>query len=130
MTTVWLGVDMAKANFAAAAKADGEVSLGEFSNDLSGFTALAAQVATYAPADVTHLVVEPTSGYQLAMVPFAFEQGWQVSLPNLRHERNWAKGIGLCTKTDRQDALLLARYGVACQPAAQAPVGPGSERTR
>lgn len=122
MTTVWLGVDMAKANFAAAVNADGEVSLGEFSNDLTGFTALAAQVATYAPADVTHLVVEPTGGYQLALVAFAYAQGWQVSLPNPRHVRNWAKGMGQRAKTDRQDALLLARYGAVCQPTAQAPL--------
>ena len=122
MNTSWLGIDMGKASFVAAVCTSDEVVLGSFSNDPSGFVALAQQIGSCATASELHLVVEPTSGYELALVAFAYEQGWQVSLPNPRHVRNWAKGIGQRAKTDRQDALLLARYGAACQPAAQAPL--------
>jgi len=122
MSTSWLGVDMGKTSLVAAVCADDERVLGSFRNDASGFADLAQQLASCARAAELHLVVEPTSGYELALVAFAYEQGWQVSLPNPRHVRNWAKGMGRRTKTDRQDALLLARYGLACQPAAQAPL--------
>jgi transposase len=122
MRTIWLGVDMGKASFVAAVCADDEVVLGTFGNDPGGFAAMAQQLASCATAAELHLVVEPTSGYELALVAFAYEQSWQVSLPNPRPVRHWAKGMGQRTKTDRQDALLLARDGAACQPAAQAPL--------
>jgi transposase len=125
MSVVWLGVDMAKANLAAAVMAEDEIALGEFDNQAAGFAALAQRVATLKPqADVVvHLVVEPTGGYELALVAFAYEQGWQVSLPNPKHVRDWAKGMGAQgapgAKTDAQDARLLARYGAFCHPAPQ-----------
>jgi len=31
---------------------------------------------------------------------------WRVSLPNPKHGRDWAKGVGIRAKTDRQDAFL------------------------
>ncbi|RIK38139.1 MAG: hypothetical protein DCC55_21950, partial [Chloroflexi bacterium] len=39
-------------------------------------------------------VVEPTGGYELALVAFAHEAGWAISLPNPRQVRQWAKGGG------------------------------------
>lgn len=121
MKVVWLGVDIAKANFAAALIGEEEVALGEFDNQSQGFAALAERVAgIQAQADrMIHLVVEPTGGYEKALVAFAYEQGWQVSLPNPKQVRDWAKGMGQRAKTDAQDARLLARYGAFCQPAPQ-----------
>jgi transposase len=124
MTTLWLGVDIAKASLAAALMAEAEVPLGEFSNDAAGFEALAESVAAVQVAgevDV-HLVVEPTGGYELGLVAFAYAQEWQVSLPNPKQVRDWAKGIGQRAKTDKQDARILAHYGAFCRPAAQAPL--------
>jgi transposase len=122
MNIVWLGADIAKANFVAELIAQEEVALGEFGNDAQGFAALAERITAFkAQADtVIHLVVEPTGGYELALVAFAYEQGWLVSLPNPKQVRDWAKGMGQRAKTDAQDARLLARYGAFCQPAAQA----------
>jgi transposase len=112
------------AELVAEALPKGEERLGQFANDASGFAALAECLAGAILQDelVIHLVVEPTGGYELALVVFAYEQGWQVSLPNPRQVRNWAKGTGQRAKNDRQDARLLARYGASCQPAAQAPL--------
>ncbi|RIK38140.1 MAG: hypothetical protein DCC55_21955 [Chloroflexi bacterium] len=45
MTTLWIGIDMAKANWVAVALWQGEsMPLGECTNDQAGFMALAAQV--------------------------------------------------------------------------------------
>jgi transposase len=125
MTTIWLGTDVGKASLVAAAVTTQTVHLGEFTNNTAGFVALAEQVTALAgveaaEATVIHLVAEPTGGYELALVAFAYEQGWQVSLPNPKKVRDWAKGMGRRAKTDRQDAQLLACYGAECRPPAQA----------
>jgi transposase len=126
MTTLWIGIDMAKANVEAVALWQSEsVSLGQFPNEAAGFAALAAQVQAEQArrgAAAVQWVVEPTGGYELPLVAFAHEAGWAISLPNPRQVRQWAKGSGQRAKTDRQDALLLARFGAAQQPAPQRPL--------
>src|SRR5262249_14460225 len=64
------------------------------------------------------LVLEPTGGYELAFALWARQQpGWQVHRPNPARVRAWARSQGWRAKTDRQDALLLARVGASAQPA-------------
>jgi transposase len=113
---------MGKASFHAAYWHAGQaVDLGSFPNDAAGFgawqTALAQRAEGQAPRQV---VVEPTGGYHLPLVHFAVEQGWAISVVNPKQVRDWGKGTGWRAKTDKQDAALLAAYGAACQPAAQA----------
>jgi transposase len=124
MSTRWVGADIAKANFVVEVAGEQEVALGAFDNQPSGFEQLTAAIAKLGPVEASeiHLIVEPTGGYELALVAFAYEQGWQVSLPNPKQVRDWAKGMGQRTKTDSQDARILARYGAACQPQPQAPL--------
>src|SRR3712207_4371426 len=110
MTKLYIGIDVAKA------KVDGAVwlneqsqKLGSFSNDQAGFEQLAASLAQLVPAAESYqLVLEPTGGYELALVAFAHQQGWQVSLPNPKQVRDWAKGQGRRAKTDQLDAAMLA----------------------
>jgi transposase len=120
MATFHLGVDIAKASFVAALWQDGKTGiLGEFANTPTGSEALAKrllEVTEAKPGDSIHLVLEPTGGYELALALFAYERGWLVSLPNPRHFRDWAKGLGQRAKTDHQDARLLARYGAERKP--------------
>jgi transposase len=125
MARIYLGVDMAKANFVAVVWQAGDLhELGTFRNSAAGFQRLQRQLAPYvAPSpDAVQLVVEPTGGYELRLVYFAHAQGWQVSLPNPRQVRDWAKGTGWRAKTDRQDARLLACFGAATEPPAEQPL--------
>jgi transposase len=126
MSTLWVGIDVAKASLAAAAVWQTErFELGALSNDLAGFTALATQVQVAQArggAAAVQWVVEPTGGYELPLVSFAHEAGWAIGLPNPRQVRQWAKGSGQRAKTDRQDALLLARFGAAQQPTPHRPL--------
>lgn len=126
MKVLWIGVDMAKASLEAVALWQGEsVRLGEFTNEPSGFLALVVQVQAEqvrCGAPTVHFVVEPTGGYELSLVAFAHKQGLSISLPNPRQVRQWAKGTGQRAKTDQQDALLLARFGAAQQPAPHRPL--------
>jgi transposase len=126
MERVASGVDMSKASFAGAVWVAGRaIELGKFDNNPGGFAALqhALQREQAAQgASEIHLVVEPTGGYALSLVAFAYEQGWAVSLPNPRQVREWAKGMGKRAKTDRVDAQLLAQFAAERRPPAQPPL--------
>ena len=116
MHPLTLGIDVAARSFTAATwhAGAGQV-LGTFPNTHEGFAQLAALPVVVA-APTIHLVLEPTGGYELALAHFALAQGWQVSLPNPKQVRDFAKGRGRRAKTDGQDALLLARFGAETDP--------------
>lgn len=126
MNTVYLGVDIAKKSFVAALWQAGQAqSLGEFPNTPAGFAQFVAAVgATPTACDAArfHLVLEPTGGYELALALFLHQAGWQVSRPNPRQVRDFAKGLGRRAKTDRQDALVLAHYAAERKPSRWAPL--------
>lgn len=124
---LFLGVDVAAATLDAAWQCEHERQvLGQFANTLAGFGQLRAQlVATLAQPDLeVYLVLEPTGGYELALVAYGRDQGWQVCLPNPKQVRDWAKGDGRRAKTDAQDAQLLAAFGAAKQPRPQTELPP------
>src|SRR5262245_5487024 len=109
------------------------VNLREFANEWSGFVALATQVAaeqTRCGAAAVQWVVERVplgrDGNEHPLVSVAQEQGWAISLPNPRQVHQWAKGSGQRAQTapsgPPQDALVLARFGAAQQPAPQRPL--------
>lgn len=127
-----VGVDIAKATLEAAAVREGRtVHLGAFAQTADGWAALrdavvglqrpptvsAARDPQGADREPVALVLEPTGGYELAFALWARRQpGWQVHRPNPARVRAWARSQGLRAKTDRQDALLLARFGASVQP--------------
>ena len=55
---------------------------------------------------------------------FAFQNKWEVSLPNPGQFRNWVKGTGKRAKTDKQDAMMLAKYGAVVNPSTWKPLPP------
>ena len=119
---LYVGADIAQGKFDAAVwQGATGTALKAFSNDRSGFEQLAARLAAVAPAHDTQivLVLEPTGGYELAVVAFAYDHGWQVCLPNPKQVRDFAKSNGRRAKTDAQDALLLAQFGAEQQPEPQ-----------
>lgn len=117
---LYVGVDMSKRHFDVAICPEREpVSLGKYTNDQAGWAQFAKEAIAAAKKqgyqDI-HLVVEPTGGYQLPLVGFAFDHGWQVSMPNPKRVRDWGKGMGVRAKNDPLDSRILAQYGLACQP--------------
>jgi transposase len=121
-----VGIDIAKRTFVAALwHGDTGQELGEFPNTPAGFAQWlqATQQATGSlPGDAWSLVLEPTGGYELAFALFAYEQGIRVSRPNPKQVRDFARGLGQRAKTDRLDALLLARYAAERKPSRWAPL--------
>lgn len=122
MERLLLGADMAKATFEVAVVGPGgEAAWGRYPNTPAGFAQVAerlgqARQAWGTPHLPVLLVLEPTGGYELALAAFGQAQGWQVSRPNPKRVRDWAKSQGRRAKTDRLDAQVLARFG-ASQPA-------------
>ena len=112
-----VGVDMAKKTFAVALRwGEQKATLGQFANEASGYQALATQVETIRMDDAieqVQVVIEATGGYEAALVAYAYEQQWLVSMPNPKQVRDWAKGVGYRGKSDLVDAQILAHYAVA-----------------
>jgi len=119
MPTLTVGVDVSKKTLDAAAKLpekEEPIDLGKFSNDSKGFAQLKKKVEEQAAqigADIIFVVLEPTGGYEQLFARFAYNLGWRVSMPNPRHVRKWAEGMGVRAKTDLVDARNLARYGAS-----------------
>lgn len=124
LTTLHIGVDIAHTTYEVAIWENGAGTVwGGYTNGLAGFEALREKIEERAkPGEPVHLILEPTGGYEMALVAFARQQGWRVTLVNPAKVRSWAKSMGRRAKTDRQDALMLAQFGAERKPAPQPPM--------
>ena len=62
------------------------------------------------------IVLEATGGYERNLVADLLQGGFNVVIANPRQVRDFARGIGRLAKTDRIDAMVLARFGHLVQP--------------
>lgn len=93
------------------------------SNDPAGHQALCDWLCRIldVPAESIHVIVEATSVYHEGVCYVLHAQGFQVSIVNPAYVRHYAKSLGSRSKTDKQDSLILARYGLAHRPETWAP---------
>ena len=119
-----IGVDIAQAKFDVGFWLDKKGTyLGQYSNDPDGFAQFKQSILPRSQADEEiKLILEPTGGYEMGLVFYAQEQGWQVSRPNPKVVKDWAKGSGWRVKNDRQDPCMLAQYGTEKNPPCYQPV--------
>jgi transposase len=82
-----------------------------FPNTPEGREALLAALAHHRP---TWVALEPTGAYHLPLLQLLAEKGLQIALVNPYHLAAFRRATGERHKTDRQDALLLARYAQVC----------------
>ncbi len=127
MSVLYVGIDVSRKTLdVAACLKDAAVhDLGKFTNSEADFPPLAQAIMAKAQevgAETIHLILEPTGGYEQALAHFALEQGWQVSLPNPKTVKDWAKGQGRRGKSDRRDARILAQYGAQVRPPTWQPI--------
>lgn len=71
-----------------------------------------------------HACLEATGTYSDAIAGFLFEQGHQVSVVNPARVAAFRTSEGIRTKTDRHDALVLARFCAQKRPALWSPTPP------
>ena len=108
----FIGIDIAKATFSVAyPQADGGYQVEELSNDEEGISALLPSLDKQA-----HYVMEATGSYSMLLSYTLSEQGYAVSVINPRQAAHFSQMLLRVTKTDRMDAILLAKYGQHMQP--------------
>jgi transposase len=109
----WVGVDVAKASLDVAWGSGDDAHHSTAENSATGRTTLIRELP---PAAESRVVVEATGGYERALVTTLVEAGYRVAVVNPRQVRDFAKALGILAKTDRIDALVLARFGQQVQP--------------
>jgi transposase len=77
-----------------------------------------------------HACLEATGTSSDAVARFLYEQGHQVSLANPARVAAFRTSEGIRTKTDRQDALVLARFCEQKRPALWSPTPDGVQQLR
>ena len=123
MKVLYVGADISKATFTGAYWAEGSQNLGSHENEEEGYKLFGQAVEERKEAEgaeQVHLVLEPTSGYELGLALYGYKKGWLVTKPNPWQVRKWAEGAGYRAKTDPVDARMLAEYGYRMEPEPQA----------
>jgi transposase len=89
-------------------------------NSAAGFKQLLEWLSKHDAPD-PHVVMEPTGVYHEAAALALTDAGLTLSLVNPAQLRKFAQGLGFRTKTDKEDSLVLARYGATQNPPAWQP---------
>lgn len=113
-SSIIVGIDVSKRTLAIATSASARPATQP--NGSAGFAALIT--ALPAPADVL-IVLEATGEYHIPLVTALDAAGYACAICNPAHVRAFAKSCGLRSKTDRTDATLLVRFGLARSPRPQ-----------
>ena len=62
------------------------------------------------PLGCTRIVLEATGGYETVLAAALAAEGLPVVVVNPRWVRDYARSVGQLAKTDRIDAMILARF--------------------
>lgn len=117
MTDVTIGIDISKDHLDAHRLPDAATR--RFANDPDGLRALVGWIGD---AAVARVVYEATGAYHRLLETTLAPIGWPLAKVNPRQARRFAEAAGVLAKTDRVDAAMLARLGVALEPAPIRPV--------
>jgi len=110
----YAGIDIAKHGFDLAFEAKPKVH--HFDNDAKGIQSCCKALGQLKP-DL--IVMEPTGGYEVALVCKLQAAGLPVAVVNARRIREFARASGQLAKTDKLDAQIIARFAAVLQPPAQ-----------
>jgi transposase len=111
---VYVGIDVSKEHLDVATD-DGAFSA-QFANDEQGFGALVIRLQEVKP---TLVILESTAQYQLGVSLMLATAQIPLAIVNPRQVRDYAKAMGILAKTDKLDAVTIARFGATVKPAAQ-----------
>ena len=117
MTDVTIGIDISKDHLDAHRLPDATGR--RFANDPAGLRALISWISG---ASVARVVYEATGAYHRLLETSLAHTGWPLAKVNPRQARRFAEAAGVLAKTDRVDAAMLARLGMALAPAAIRPI--------
>ncbi len=110
-TPVFVGIDVSKAHLDVAVRPSGE--RWQFDNTLEGMAPLVIQLLPLPPSLI---VLEATGGWEVSVTASLAAAGLAVAVVNPRQVRDFAKSLGRLAKTDKIDAMILARFAEAVRP--------------
>lgn len=127
----YLGVDVAKKKLDCLLldSSNGKVKSKVVDNTAAGFATLLEWLGKQKAAEL-HVVMEPTGMYHEAAALTLADAGLTVSLVNPAQLRAFAQGLGVKTKTDKQDSAVLAKFGVTQKPAPWQPPSMSARRLK
>lgn len=113
METVYVGIDISKATFDVALPDGAGFKHLQLANDEAGFGGL---LSACGPWQCT-FVMEASGPYYLRLAAFLHGKGCRVSVVNPLSVRRFCQMRLTRAKTDKKDAVMIARYGQAAGPA-------------
>lgn len=105
------GIDVSKRELELAWH--GQQRTKRFANDQAGIKALIGALRPHTPQ---RIAVEATGGYQRRLVQALHQHDLPVATVNPRRVRDYARSLGIMAKTDRIDALVIARFAHDIKP--------------
>lgn len=113
-TTVeqWIGIDIAQKRLDVAVHPAGVYF--QLPHTEVGRAALVERLGEWTIAGI---VLEATGGLERSVMAELEASGYETRRVNPYHVRAFARSMGKRAKTDRLDAVMLARYGESAQPA-------------
>ena len=115
------GIDMSKHKLDVAWLKEPEtrkVKPKVFPNTPTGHEQLLAWAIHHAqcPLSECRFAMEATGVYHERLAMMLYEQGCQVVVANPQHVSHYGKGLGVKTKTDKRDSVVIAHYAYATHP--------------
>jgi transposase len=110
----YVGIDVSKESLEVALRPSGKQQ--PFGNDDDGIACLVHFLHAEAPSLI---VLEATGKFERPLARALAEAGLLFNIINPRQSRAFAKATGVLAKTDRIDALMLARFAEVLQPEAR-----------
>ncbi len=114
MNETFVGIDVSKDSLEVALRPSNTVQ--SFTNDDEGIAQLIESLRPQQPALI---VLEATGKYERPVARALAVEGLLFNIINPRQGRAFARATGVLAKTDRIDALLLARFAEMLQPEAR-----------
>jgi transposase len=114
MNETFVGIDVSKDSLEMALRPSNTVQ--SFTNDDEGIAQLIESLRPQQPALI---VLEATGKYERPVARALAVEGLLFNIINPRQGRAFARATGVLAKTDRIDALLLARFAEVLQPEAR-----------
>lgn len=112
VSSIFVGIDVSKAQLDVAISPSGESE--SVSNDKAGIEGLIKRLREIQP---TLIVLEATGGVERGLTRALTSAELPVVVVNPRQVRDFAKATGQLAKTDRIDAVVLARFAETVRPA-------------
>ncbi len=116
-----IGIDVSKRRFDVALLNSGKHRSYEYCK--KEMNSLVRSLDTLQPE---RIVMEATGGYEKPLLKHLQKHELPVVVVNPRRIRDFARAMGVAAKTDRLDALVIARYAKSMKPKIQVPVSENS----